>query len=95
VTIVFRADARQADELRRKVDGEPPDTQTAFYHADPFDIAAQLAGRRHTTPEEKKKYLDAVAKSGDSAPLELVDRDHPEREIVVPAGSRLRALRSK
>jgi hypothetical protein len=44
---VFGKDPRQAERLRESVENASADTQTAFYHADPFDVAADLAGRRH------------------------------------------------
>jgi hypothetical protein len=59
---VFQKDPTRADELRKRVDGAPPDTQTAFYHADPFEIAADLAGRRNhpLSDAETARYLDLL-----------------------------------
>ena len=56
---VFRSDPSAARERRKLVDGASPETQTIFYHADPFEVAADLAGRRGEpiTPEEKQRYV--------------------------------------
>ena len=78
---VFHSDPFAAKRLRRKVDGAKADTQTAFYHADPFEVAADLAGHRQEpiTPEEKRRYIDAVNIS-DSPKDEELRSTHPEEE---------------
>ena len=57
---VFGKDPGQAERLREHVKNAPADTQTAFYHADPFDVAADLAGRRGAviSREEMRRYLE-------------------------------------
>ena len=56
---VFDTNPVVAKQLRDRVDDAPSGTQTAFYHADPFEVAADLAGRRgeQITPEEKQRYV--------------------------------------
>ncbi|MBR0871282.1 hypothetical protein JQ633_13010 [Bradyrhizobium tropiciagri] len=56
---VFDSKPSAADDLRKDVNAASPDTQTAFYHADPFEVAADLMGRRGKpiTPDEKQRYL--------------------------------------
>jgi hypothetical protein len=57
---VFHSDGGRAAALRQKVRAAPLETQAAFYHADPLEVAADLAGRRDEpiTMQEKKKYLE-------------------------------------
>ena len=59
---IFGADPTPADELRKRVEAAPRDTHTAFYHADLFEVAADLAGRRdHPLSEsEKARYLELL-----------------------------------
>jgi hypothetical protein len=44
----------KATRLRRKVSGMPVDQMELFYHAEPFDVACNLAGN----PLEVKDYLN-------------------------------------
>ncbi len=76
---VFGKDPAPADQLRQKVNDALPDTQTAFYHADPFEVAADLAGRRHqsVTPDEEARYLE-VLDSQDRPKAEELAVTHPE-----------------
>jgi hypothetical protein len=77
----FHSDPSSAERLRKKVDKASADTQTAFYHADPFEVAADLAGRQQEpiTPEEKRRYIDAVNISDSPEDKELRST-RPEEE---------------
>jgi hypothetical protein len=64
--------------LRTEVEKASMDTQTIFYHADPFEVAADLARRRGMliTPGEEAKYLDADERE-----------DHPKANLgTTPSG---------
>lgn len=56
---VFDSAPSVAKGLRDEVDEASPDTQAAFYHADPFEVAADLAGHRDKpiTPDRKQRYV--------------------------------------
>jgi len=43
---VFQEKTDSADTLRKEVSQRPADEQLQFYHAEPLDIAADLAGKR-------------------------------------------------
>ncbi|MCA6121701.1 hypothetical protein J6500_07270 [Bradyrhizobium sp. WSM 1704] len=79
MTDVFRSDSSVADDLRKNVDGASPDTQTAFYHADPFEVAADLAGRpgESITPDEKRRYVN-MKKLAEPPKGEDLDAGRPE-----------------
>lgn len=88
---VFGADPGLAEPVRRNLEQQPADTQTAFYHADPFEVAADLAGRRGQiiSADEKARYLDAEQRSDRPSPEQL-RQAHPEQPIdpAQPTGSR-------
>jgi hypothetical protein len=79
---VFRGDEKEADGARKRLDdfeelkGQP---QTIFYHADPFEVAADLAGRRgqEVTPDEKARYQQ-VLRQAERPPASDVNAMHPE-----------------
>ena len=48
---VFKEKTDSVDALRTEVSQRPADEQLQFYHAEPLDIAADLAGRR---PDENQ-----------------------------------------
>jgi hypothetical protein len=79
---VFQSDPLPAKTLREKVDEAPAETQTIFYHADPFEVAADLAGRRQEsiTAEEKRRYVDAENPS-DRPPNEALGSTRPEDDL--------------
>lgn len=68
------------DRLREKVDEAPAATQTAFYHAEPFDVAADLAGRRgdRVTAEEKQRYVRHILPAQEKPSEAELGRAHPE-----------------
>lgn len=43
---VFKENTNSADTLRKEASQRPADEQLQFYHAEPVDIAADLAGQR-------------------------------------------------
>lgn len=51
------------DELQRKIDDSalPTNERQIFYHAEPLDVAADIAGRQ-PTPEQVNKYLSIAKK---------------------------------
>ena len=53
---VFQKDTGSADDLRRDVWTSPPDEQWQFYHAEPLDVAADLAGIEEITEEDVQDY---------------------------------------
>jgi hypothetical protein len=61
---VFNESTTSADtsieKLRDKLKNAPIGTRTVFYHAEPLEVAADLAGRREKpiTPDEKKRYIE-------------------------------------
>lgn len=55
---VFGGKPNSADKLRRDVGTSPPDEQWSFYHAEPLDVAADLAGIGGITKKDVKKYRD-------------------------------------
>jgi hypothetical protein len=79
---VFRGDEAEADAARERVDvfqktnGHLP---ALFYHADPFDVAADLAGRRgqEITSEEMARYQE-VLRDEALSPASRVNATHPE-----------------
>ena len=75
-------DDAPVNALRDKVNAQNADTQTVFYHADPFEVAADLAGQRGKviTADEKARYIDKVKKlRGDKRPSgEQLEQDPPE-----------------
>lgn len=77
---VFHGDPSLADRLRDKVENDAsPDTRTIFYHADPFEVAADLAGRRGqaVSAAEKSRYL-TVESAPDRPSREALRQTHPE-----------------
>jgi hypothetical protein len=79
---VFHDDAQKADIARTRLEdfergaGEP---QTFFYHADPFEVAADLAGRRgrEITSEQKQRYQDLIV-AHDKPPGSQVHATYPQ-----------------
>ena len=68
-------------ELRTKLKDTGPDTQLHFYHVDPFEVAADLAGAagRAITPEEKRRYIELQDLPKDDRPdPAALDRLLPE-----------------
>ncbi len=53
---VFGKNPNSVGPLRRDVGTSPPDEQWSFYHAEPLDVAADLAGIGGITEEHVKKY---------------------------------------
>ncbi|MFL5340516.1 MAG: hypothetical protein ACJ8F7_10230 [Gemmataceae bacterium] len=47
----------KAGRLRKKVDGMPPEQMEMFYHAEPFDVACDLAGNRLDVGKHLTEYL--------------------------------------
>ncbi len=43
---VFHAESGDADTLRRELSDRPAEEQLLFYHAEPLDVAADLADQR-------------------------------------------------
>jgi len=78
---VFGEDAFHAEQFRQEIDQTPPDTQTAFYHTDPFWVAADLAGRPQDsiTVDEKRRYVRDV-KNADPPADEQLGLIHPEQQ---------------
>ena len=56
-----QTDSRDMEKLRHQVEGSPPAERTMFYHAEPLDVAADLAEQR-PTPEQVRQYLN-IAKN--------------------------------
>ena len=85
---VFHGDEKEADaarerlekfEKQKKTKGQRPQPQTIFYHADPFEVAADLAGRRgqEITPDEKARYQE-VLRQVERPPESHINAMHPE-----------------
>jgi hypothetical protein len=79
---VFHHDAQAADAARESIESfeqEKGQPLTIFYHADPFEVAADLAGRRMKviTPDEKARY-QSLMRQIDSPPAMHVSATHPE-----------------
>jgi hypothetical protein len=74
---VFEKNPDLAEAARERVERAPADTQTAFYHADPFEVAADLAGQREVTPEQKRRYIEAEERQ-DRPPESALRQSHPE-----------------
>ena len=76
---VFHGNPTDADRLRDKINAAPEETQTIFYHADPFEVAADLAGRREgpISQEEQEEYLRTEERA-DRPVREELGRTHPE-----------------
>ena len=57
---VFKDNTHSVDTLRKEVRCRPADEQLQFYHAEPLDIAADLAGKRPDTSQvtEYRKLAD-------------------------------------
>ena len=51
---VFQEQTDSAATLRKEVSQRPADEQLQFYHAEPLDIAADLAGRRPNKSQVKE-----------------------------------------
>jgi hypothetical protein len=51
---VFQEKADSADTLRKEVSQRPADEQLQFYHAEPLDVAADLAGKRSDKGQVKE-----------------------------------------
>lgn len=75
---VFGKDGEPADRLRTKLQDAAADTQTAFYHSAPFNVAADLAGVEHVTTEQKRAYVQAISLEAHPRDAELAI-EHPER----------------
>jgi hypothetical protein len=77
-----RSDAEdKVRELWAKLKETGPDTQLHFYHSDPFEVAADLAGAaaRPITPEEKRRYIELQNLPKDDRPdPAALDRLLPE-----------------
>ncbi|HEX5327389.1 MAG TPA: hypothetical protein VFW75_12025 [Acetobacteraceae bacterium] len=77
---VFQVNDTRADEARMKLgELERRTPQTVFYHADPLEVAADLAGRRDRaiTPEEKERYQQLLGEVDRPPPSHLA-ATHPE-----------------
>ena len=64
---VFKESPDPADVLRREMSQSSAEEQLQFYHAEPLDVAADLAGRR---PD--KKQIKAYRKLADAADWRLL-----------------------
>jgi hypothetical protein len=60
---IFGVDPAHADALRREVKTWPAQEQLLFYHAEPLDVAADLAGRP-PTQHEVESYTKRAASLG-------------------------------
>jgi len=60
---VFQKSAGVADVLRKEIDKRPAEEQLLFYHAEPLDVAADLA-RKHPNTSEVQAYLSLASKAG-------------------------------
>ncbi|HXZ00633.1 MAG TPA: hypothetical protein VEI03_11575 [Stellaceae bacterium] len=65
LTDVFKISDREAakavGELQERLHKTEPDAQLHFYHADPFQVAADTARPGgEVTPEEKDRYLEVL-----------------------------------
>lgn len=47
----------KAARLRKKVDAMPPEQMELFYHAEPFDVACDLAGNHLDVRKHLTEYL--------------------------------------
>lgn len=52
--------AEAARRLRREVEALPSDARELFYHAEPLDVAKDLAGLRECSEEQMREYLEKV-----------------------------------
>jgi hypothetical protein len=61
--------ARQrSEDLRRRIDSPPPGVMSeVFYHAEPFDVANDLAGKQLNLREFRDKYEWIVNRHDDEA----------------------------
>jgi hypothetical protein len=59
---VFQADSDLADILRGELSGRPAEEQLLFYHAEPLDVAADLADQRpdHGQVKAYRQLADQV-----------------------------------
>lgn len=57
-----RSTMPKATRLRKKVNGMPLEQMELFYHAEPFDVACDLAGN----PLDVKDYLDEYLRIRDT-----------------------------
>jgi hypothetical protein len=55
---VFQKPGSLADPLKSQISNRPAEEQLLFYHAEPLDVAADIAGRRPITPHEVQHYRD-------------------------------------
>ena len=54
---IFGVDPTPADALRREINRSPVQEQLLFYHAEPLDVAADLAGRQLNMEEPGDKAV--------------------------------------
>lgn len=78
---IFEANEELADRAREKLEERGIDkrSQTLFYHAEPLEVAADLAGHTHKAinPQHRLSYQRMLALSPlDSPPLEPLDCNH-------------------
>ncbi len=77
---VFGKGGRCAEEARKKLEKLEQQSQTIFYHAEPLEVAADLAGRRQEpiTAEERARYQKEVLGGHDRPPQGHFEAVHPE-----------------
>jgi hypothetical protein len=73
---VPESDARiYIDSIKKRLDASLPDTHLYFYHANPFQVAADLANKNSPiTLAEKEYYITHIRK--------LPDNDRPNSESL-------------
>lgn len=64
---VFQADSDVADTLRGELDNRPAEEQLLFYHAEPLDVASDLADQR-PDDEQVKAYRQLADQVGWGTP---------------------------
>jgi len=71
---------RLAGQLQEKLNEAGPDAQTAFYNADPLNVAADLAGVKEMSVEQVQTYLRQVRSLNDADMPDAAElgRRHPE-----------------
>lgn len=61
---VFNGNPADARAFRLRLDSAPPEEQTIFYHAEPLDVAADIADVVQATPQQVANYNNLARREG-------------------------------
>jgi hypothetical protein len=62
---IFQRDPADADSIRGRVERASPEAQEKFYQAEPYSVAADIAGETGPgTPAQQREYLNIRRETG-------------------------------